>query len=64
MTASPTDSEKVTVYLLAAQVLALDELVLKLRKLKIYTNRSELLRLAVTLLLEQKLEQITNRLKR
>ncbi len=50
--------EKSTIYIHSDQNLALDELIYKLRKRKVKTNRSELVRIAIDLLLKQDLDTL------
>ncbi len=50
--------EKSTIYIHSDQNLALDELIFRLRKRKVMTNRSELVRTAIDLLIKQDLDPL------
>ncbi len=50
------ESEKITIYISSDQINALDELIIKLRKRQVRTNRSELVRTAIDPFIRQDLE--------
>ncbi len=58
----PTTSEKATFYLQPDHQVALDELKLKLKKRGIKTDKSQLVKQAIDLLVEQEIATIISRL--